>query len=387
MNKILMLFNLLIISLNLSAVENKMEYWKTQKKGANGSFSKFSEEWFREAKEANLDYIRLNTRELQTNDKHFLIGSSKDFTKLNEIDLKYLIKILDTADKYDLKIVLTMFELPGRIYFDDNGDEKDNRLWKDKKYWKQSFDLWLQLATQLKDHPAIVAYNPLNEPTPELIYGHEEANTKFKKWLKKSKGSASDLNLFNKQMIEAIRTIDKDIPIMLDGYFYCDPKGLPYMDAYNDPNILYAFHNPAPWEFATYRINKGRYSYPDKMPKYWNGPAIKWDIKRLQKTLKPVYRFIKKNRIPNYQMVASEVWCDRRVEGCAEYFRDILSLYNSNKWHWAFYAFRNDTAWTGLDYELGSERIEGNYWYKVDELNIDPESLKERNKFNKQTSK
>lgn len=375
--KLIIIF-ILLMTMGLSASDNKMNYWKVQRKGANGSFENFSETWFKEAKEANLEYIRLNPLNFPPAGKHFLIGDSEDFKSLNQEDLNYLIKVLDAAHKYDIKIVLTMFELPGRVYFNIDERIKDNRLWKDKKFWDQSFELWKQLAKELKDHPAIVAYNPINEPAPAKNWGHEENNKAFREWLMESKGSAADLNLFNKKMLEAIRTVDMHTPVMLDGYFYCDPQGLPVMHTYNDPNILYPFHNPAPWQFAAYRANKGKYIYPDKMPEFWNSPGVKWDIEDLELTLRSVREFIDKNNIPSYQVIASEVWCDRRVEGCAEYFKDILSIYNREKWHWAFYAFRNDTAWTGLDFELGSEPMPGNYWYKIENENIDPETLKER---------
>lgn len=367
---------LLIISTGLFSNENKMDYWKEQRKGANGSFKVFREEWFKEAKEANIEYIRLNPLNFPSNDKHFLIGSASKFTTLNKVDLNYLKMVLDAANKYQIKIVLTMFELPGRVYFDIDKRDKDNRLWKDKKYWVQSFELWKQIAIEIKDHPAIVAFNPLNEPDVAANAGFDEPSSDFKKWLKKSKGTSADLNLFNKKMLSAIRSVDKHTPIMLDGYFYCSPKGFPFMNAYDDPNILYPFHNPAPWQFSTYRANKGRYSYPDAMPLNWNGPAVKWDLKELMKTIKPVIKFQKKNKITDYQIIGTEVWCDRRVEGCAQYFKDILKIYNDKGWHWAFYAFRNDTAWTGLDYELGTEPMKKGYWDKID--NVDPETLKVR---------
>ncbi len=375
MNKLVLIL-LLVSSVCLSA-ESKMDYWKVQRKGANGSLSKFSDEWFYEAKRANLEYIRFNPMELPPNEDHFIVGKSESFEKLNSTDIKLLRRIFDNAHKNDIKIILTMFELPGRVYFDIDERIKDNRIWKDKKYWEYSFELWKQLATEFKDHKAIVGFNPLNEPSPEKIYGHESDNRSFKRWLKKNRGSACDLNLFNRLMVEAIRSVDSETPIILDGYFYSSPIGLPYMDIIDDPNILYAFHNPAPWQFSTYRANKGRYRYPDKMADKWNAPGVKWSLKELEKRLKPVEKFIKMNSIPKYQVIASEVWCDRRVEGCAEFFKDILSLYNKKQWHWAFYTFRNDTSWTGLDYELGSKPNIKNYWYKV-ENGIDPETLKVR---------
>lgn len=369
---------LFIISTLLSASEVKMDYWKTQRRGANGAPLREFDQWFKAARDANLEYIRLNTLDLPPNREHFLIGVSEDFKEIDIVDLDLLKEVLNAANRYNIKIILTMFELPGRVYFDIDKRVKDDRLWRDKTYWDQSFEFWKQLASELKDHPAIVAYNLLNEPAPSLIYGHEEPNKKFKKWLKKSRNSAADLNLFNKKMVESIRKVDKETPIVLDGYFYADPTGLPFMDKINDPYILYAFHNPAPWQFATYRINKGRYSYPDSMPEYWNAPGTKWDIDRLKQTLKPVYKFIKKNNIPKYQIIASEVWCDRRVKGCEEYFRDILAIYNNEEWHWGFYAFRNSTAWTGLDFELGKEPMGDNYWHQIENENINPELLKNR---------
>lgn len=369
----------LITSMGLFSRENKMDYWKEQRKGANGHFRVIREEWFKEAKKANIEYIRLNHLEFPADDKHFLIGSEQEFTTLNKVDLDYLKKILDTADKYNIKIILTMFELPGRVYFNYEEDGgKDNRLWKDKKYWKQSFELWKQIAREFKGHPAIVAYNPLNEPDSAINAGFEKPSYEFKKWLKGSKGTASDLNLFNKQMLNAIRSVDKETPVMLDGYFHSSPNGLPFMEIHNDPNILYPFHNPLPWQFATYRANKGRYSYPEKMPLYWDGPTVKWDHKELVKTIEGVIKFQKKNNIPSYQIIGSEVYCDRRVNGCAEFFRDILKIYNDKSWHWAFYAFRNDTSWTGLDYELGNKPMKKGYWNKIENENVDPETLKER---------
>ena len=67
-------------------------------------------------------------------------------------------------------------------------------------------------------------------------------------------------------MVAAIREVDADTPILLDGWFYGSPEGFAYNQPLDDPKTLYAFHNLGPWEFTTYRINRDRYAYPGRMP-------------------------------------------------------------------------------------------------------------------------
>jgi hypothetical protein len=42
------------------------------------------------------------------------------------------------------------------------------------------------------------------------------------------------------------------------------------------------------------------------------------------------------------------------------YFKDLIDIFKQNGWHFAFYAFREDT-WSGMDYELGDRKLPWNY--------------------------
>ena len=352
----------------------KMKFWETQRKGANGYVKTNKPEWFIAASNEKFDFIRLNISMINPEHKNFLIGDLNHFEVLNVKDLSKLLVILDEAHKNNLKIVLTMFELPGCSYENESG-ENDFRLWHSADYQAQAFSFWKQLAKAVKDHPAIVAYNILNEPHPEREFGYEEPTKKFEKWLKTIQNTPADLNRFYLEMVNSIREVDQYTPIMLDGYFYASPCGLPYTKKIDDPNILYAFHNPLPWQYAHFDVNKGRYSYPDKMPSKWNGPGVKWTKRNLAKYIEPVKEFIAKNRMNPNHVIASEVLCDRRAPGCAEYFKDIFALYNKENWHWSFYIYRADNGWTGLDYELGDAPIDSSYWVDI-EKGIDYDILK-----------
>lgn len=62
---------------------------------------------------------------------------------------------------------LTVVSLPGARWKQLNGDRDDARLWRDAAFQAQAEAFWRELAEHLRGHPAIVAWNPLNEPRYE----------------------------------------------------------------------------------------------------------------------------------------------------------------------------------------------------------------------------
>ncbi len=366
-----------------TTTSEKMKYWDTQRKGANSVRFYADEEFFKNANRDGLEFLRLNLTYLSENsypllsedanfqqNYSFLIGDVNNYQGIRKGDLKQLITLLDLADKYDVKIILTMFDLPGHKYGNPSEEDLVHDLWTDEKYWVDSFNFWRELALNVKDHPAIAAYNPINEPTTAHVAGFDDMSEGFKLWLKRIEGTTADLNLFNKLMVAAIREVDKEMPIVLDGYLWTDPNGLPYTEVIQDKNILYAFHNPGPYNFTSFRANRGRYSYPDNMPSL--DGSSKWTISMLEKSFDPVYKFMKNNNIDKSQIIASEFWCDRRISGCAEYLNDLIQIYNKNEMHWSFWEYQGQGAWTGYEYQRGSKRDRSFYKqavYKKEDYN------------------
>lgn len=52
-------------------------------------------------------------------------------------------------------------------------------------------------------------------------------------------------------------------------------------------------------------------------------------------------------------------------------------MFDRRQWHWAFYAFREDGTWGGLDYELGTAPLGQAFWDAV-RRGEDPERLEHR---------
>ena len=360
------------------AEATKIGFWDTQRKGANQQNPQHRPEWYVAARDLGLDYVRILPDAWPAEHRDFLIGNADSFQDIAETDLALLIEALDEAERNSVKVVLAMLSLPGARWRQLNDGEDDTRLWKDRKYHLQAFQFWKQLAARLKAHPAIVAYNPLNEPHPDKAFGFDAPDENFAEWFERIQGTPADLNQFNRGMVDAIRSVDADTPIILDGWFYASPQAFTYNRPVDDQRTLYAFHNPGPWEMVTYRINQGRYAYPDRVPKSPNGPTESWTAERLAQEVLAVEEFARTHNIPANRIIASEFWYDRRLEGAAAYLGDLIRIYNERNWHWAFYAFRGSGSWTGLDYEIPpGHKMGWRYWQAV-EQGQDPEPLKPR---------
>jgi hypothetical protein len=74
-----------------------------------------------------------------------------------------------------LKVALTMLSLPGARWRQNNGGVDDARLWTEPEWTTHAERFWSDLASAVRDHPAIVAYNPINEPHPDASgVGHQQ---------------------------------------------------------------------------------------------------------------------------------------------------------------------------------------------------------------------
>ena len=373
------MFNHLLSLLSSKSLPSeKIEFWSSQRKGANGDGGKDPDKWFAAAADVGIEFVRLIPVNWESQGRDFLLGDADNFRGIPDQDFQKLKDTLDVALRHNVKVLLTMFSLPGARNRQDNDYKFDYRLWTDQKYQQQAIAFWKELAARLKNHPAIVGYNPLNEPHPARRDGFEsnEDSEGFADWLNRHKGGTSDLNRFNRLIVKAIRSEDKQTPIILDGWFHSSPDGFSHLTPVDDDAVLYAFHFYEPWIFVTYRVNKGRFSYPDRMPGDNSETTSRWTVAQIHRRLQPVVEWAQRYNIPTWRIIAEELGCDRRVSGAKEYLEDIVGVFNEARWHWAFYSFRA-SDWDGLDYELGTENLGWKYWQQR-EKGIDHEDLIKR---------
>ncbi len=350
----------------LATAQSKLEFWNRTRKGANFFNEVETRERFQEARKIGVQVVRLVFNKWKSHDPNaavgdFLIGpKDSDFRGLSAPDLAQLIQTLDWAQEAEIKIVVSQLSLPGLRWVQHNENKSDFRIWEDFKYHAQTELFWKALAAVLKDHPAVVGYNILNEPHPEKVRPIFEdwATGDYRKWAESVRNTPRDLNLFNERIAKAIRSVDAKTPLVIDSGFYSLPAAFLVMRPLADQNALYSFHMYEPYSFSSYH-NEGKYSYPGKAPlgESSTPPVISWNQAELARLLEPVVAWQKKYQVPSDRIVASEFGVFRANQGAQKYLFDLVALLDAHHWHWAFYSFQED-SWAGMDYQLGGTKHE-----------------------------
>ncbi len=341
----------------------KITFWDTQQKGANYFNATPTLEWFVAAKKANIKLVRLTYAKWKGEQRDFLLGNADDFQGIVESDFQVLLKFLNIADSLGIKVVVTPISLPGARWKQNNNNQQDGRLWKEEKYQLQTIRFWKELAAKLEGHPAVVGYNIKNEPHPEVFLGQSNyGKERILEWYNSVKNTPGDLNLFYSRLISAIREIDTETPIIVEPGEYATSWAIEYLEKLDDRNIIYSFHMYEPYKFTTQRINNNRFAYGDILPASENyGVQVTLDKNTLEEILQPVIDWAQKNNVPSNRIWAGEFGCSRKIKGAENYLGDLISIFNSNNWHWAFYSYRED-VWDNMDYELGTGKVPWKYW-------------------------
>lgn len=345
-----------------ASAPSKIAYWNTQHRGANCFNREVTPAWWAAAKSAGIEFVRLVPDKWPTSQRDFLIGNADHYDSLVAFDFIRLKQVLDQADAAGMRVVLGMLSLPGARWRQNNGDKPDSRLWQNSDYWTQAAKFWRDLAGRLRGHRAIVGYNIINEPTPELSQPGASFGS-LGGWGASVENTAADLNAFYRIVTASIRTVDPQTPIFLDAGSWASASAFATLKPVSDDKTLYAFHMYEPFEYTNRKANGGRVCYPGMTGTKADNPAT-LDMSALWTMLSPVADWQRQHGIPANRIIAEEFGCHRTNCGAALYLSDLIHIFNEQNWHWAFYSFREDT-WDGMDYELGDQPLGAAYWTAV----------------------
>lgn len=367
MKHILAIIFILCFSISTKA---DIHFWDSPQHGGN-SFNQSvpDEKYFRALKATGATWVRLTPSKWKGEGRDFLIGNADEYKGIPAGDLAKLIQCLDAAQAAEVKVVIVPLSLPGARWSQHNDGSVDSRLWNDRQFWNQSIAFWHDLALALKDHPAIVGYNILNEPTTEKGMGLDEhaAPAVRNIWYKKYQNTTHDLIAFYKQVVTSIRTVDANVPIMLDGGWYANAWSFSYWPKLDDDKILYSFHMYEPYAATIGSNMKGKPQPPYPGVKSQLGAEeVVWNKKVMEYYLAKPFEWAATQKIPANRMVVGEFGCVRLWKNCGTYLNDVLGVINSYDAHWAFYSFRED-GWDSMDYELSPDVRPGEFYYKMEQ--------------------
>jgi endoglucanase len=184
-------------------------------------FERYLEYFFTDEDASFISSLGLNLVRLPFNYRHF--EDDMNPMAIREGGLKQLDRVIKICADHEIYTILDLHAAAGYQNQDWHSDNPSQQafFWQHKHFQDRAVWLWEIIADRYKDNPWVAGYDPLNEP---------------------SDPSGVMLDAFYRRVVAAIRKIDPDHIIFLEGNRYSQDfsvLGPPL------PNIVYTLHNYA----------------------------------------------------------------------------------------------------------------------------------------------
>ncbi|MFL5753416.1 MAG: glycoside hydrolase family 5 protein [Bacteroidia bacterium] len=150
---------------------------------------------------------------------HSLFERDEDPGLIRPEGFRYIDSVIAWAKHYKVYVIIDLHAAPGgqSPYFISDPDKKN--LWKDPQNRARTLQVWKALAERYKNEEWVGAYDLLNEPIP---------------------GKDENLLLMYKDLIETIRSVDKDHLLIIEGKAFA--TRFDFFTGTLDPNQVFSFH-------------------------------------------------------------------------------------------------------------------------------------------------
>ena len=220
----------------------------------------------------------------------------------HESGFKRVDDVLSWCREFGIYLILDMHATPGGQGYDSAISDYDYTkysLWQNTANQDKLVALWVKLAERYKDEPWIGGYDLINEP-----------NWAFDGNNKNGCDESTNTPLWNlyKRLITAVRTVDPNHMMILEGNCWCNNfNGLPNISAW-DKNLCLEFH------------------------KYWtinDAGSIKF-ITDLRDS----------KNVP--------IWCGESGENSNKWYTDAIRLFEQNGIGWSWWTWKKIGSVTGI---------------------------------------
>ena len=214
------------------------------------------------------------------------------------------------AKKNGIYVILDLHAAPGAQNGDWHSDSPgEAKLWQEKKYREELYDIWRRLAERYKNETVIAGYDVLNEAVGK--------NTRIIKEV-------------YARITKAIRATGDRHIIFIEGNNWAqefDFLGKPW-----DDNLAFSFHYYLPGDFTFNCVRNLR--YPGKI----NGEL--WNRNKMENILRRYVKLQQKYRIPIY---CGEFGVNLRCPDCGTelaWVRDVLAIFNQYGIHYTYWTYK-----------------------------------------------
>ena len=272
-------------------------------------------------------------------------------------------RLIEMAAQADLFVVITFRTGPGRsdftFYRDGAGEWFDPELlvetvWTEAEAQDAWVDMWLYTAERYRDSPVVVGYDLMCEPNGEGVFLDVYDPEAF---FPEHAGSLLDWNQFYPRIVDGIRQVDEETPILVSGQGWGAVRWLPALESTDDPRTVYMVHQYEPQEMYTHQGPEGGNGYPGEFDVDYDGQADRFDRAWLEDLLSFVPAYQAAYGVP---VSVNEFGVERWAPDAAQFMNDQMALFEDlgmNHMLWAW-----DPAWepwtsssNGMNYLFGPD--------------------------------
>ncbi len=254
-------------------------------------------------------------------------------------------RLIEMAARADLFVVISFRTGPGRAEFgfmiEDVGDWFDesylnDSVWEDRDAQAAWAEMWRYTAERYRHNPVVAGYDLMVEPNAGAllfeIYDPEEFYASYA-------GTTYDWNQFYPPIVEAIREVDPDTPLLVGAMGHSAIAWLPYLQPTDDPRTVYTFHQYEPIMYT--HQEPGLFgnlpnAYPGEFDLDWDGEPETFDRGWLEDLLTTADGFRASHGVP---VAVNEFGVMRWEPGAAAFMDDEMAIFeelglNYALWEW-----------------------------------------------------
>ena len=293
---------------------------------------------------------------------------------LDEGVQKNLDSLLAMAEQADLFVVISARTGPGRSEFsilrEGVGEwfQEDfliERVWDDAEARAAWAEMWLYTAERYRSNPFVVGYDLMVEPNANEIVEIWEPEEFYAQY----GGTGSDWNSWFPNIVNAIRTVDTETPILVAGMGYSALGWLPSTQVIDDKRTVYTFHQYEPFIYTHQDFGEIANAYPGYFDADWD--QVKEDVNHdwLDNYFSIVDDFRDKYSVP---VAVNECGIMRWVPGADNFMRDQWDLIEQRGLNYAVWMWY--PAWEPM--AEGDNSFNFHFGFNPENLSNVPNDLK-----------
>lgn len=225
--------------------------------------------------------------------------------------------LLAECSRLGLRVLVNLYYPPGG--FSVRGKKPSHRIFTDAWAQQAIIDAWDILAARYKDNTTIWGFQLVNEPA------FSTKTEGLKNW-----------NELAQTISENIRRVDSIHKIVVNPPFG-DPAKLKTMGLISGVSgIVYAVNMYYPFSFSHQRVD------PRFKPQSYPSKSFRKTL--MERYFQQVQKFQKRAKTPIHIHEISVARWAPNGSG-ARWLKDAFSIFEKNKWTWAYHAFREASPW------------------------------------------